>query len=636
MRSFGQPWGDKILGASWFVAFPGNVGSAYLSNTALTENTSTVRHQSGSTWLLAKTLHASLLVAEAGARRLALFGEFHVDAGCLARLLDRYNDADGVMTAAHEFAGSFHILYTDGQATHIQGSASGLRQVFYVKRADGPYAVSDSVEVLARLTGAAPRLEMAAWGLIHPGLDYGLTQETCWTGVRRLPADQRLQVCGDRVTTTTWWRPPAAALSIAEGAPALRTALEEAVSVRAATAEGLSADLSGGMDSTSLCFLLAEQGAQFQAFVEQTIDPNHDDAHWAAIAAKEIGRDLTVLGPEDVPGPYDGIWNPECGLDQSVPYGLGEPYTLIRNRTRKAAMSTVFAATGATVHLGGFGGDELFTVAPSYFSDLYATSPLKALRGIRPLARLRRWTLPAAARALSSQPTYRQWLDEELRTLHHPRPDVLRPTVNWGPQLHMPPWATTGTADAVRALIYAQADIAPQAPDRATHTALAGQRIGGHRLAPLRALMEHQGIQLSLPYMDDRVLQASLSISRAESLPGTSYKPILRTAMQKNGPKTALARSTKGEFSMSVHHGLARNRKALLAMFEDSLLAEQGLVDLACLRSRIKDNMRPQHETAALELTIGAEAWMQVVAGATAPKNETEGLLMNRRLASPC
>jgi asparagine synthase (glutamine-hydrolysing) len=604
--------------ASWFVAFSGEHAEVFPGSPGEADRISTVRDRAGNVWLVADTTHARLVVAEAGARRLALFGETGAEAEQLARVLDRHDDVPGVMDAAHRHPGSFHVVHTDGHATYVQGTASGLRQVFHARTPDGGRAASDSPELLARLCGAAPRLETIAWELMQPTLDYGLTDATCWTGVHRLPADQRLRMNGERADTVTWWRPPAAELPLAEGAPRLRAALDAAVGVRTATASGLSADLSGGMDSSSLCYLLAEQGAHFQAFVEQTVDPNHDDAQWAALAAGEIGCDLTVFQPDDIPGPYDGICDDAGVLDFSVPHSVSTPYTLIRNRSRKATMAKVFAGAGATVHMAGFGGDEIFTVAPSYFSDLYRTAPLRALREIRPLARLRRWPMRAVMRALAGGESYAEWVEEQLRGLHLPRPERQGPTVQWGPLWRVPAWATPKTAEAVRALALAGPGRAPQAPERSVHLSLAGQRIGGHRLAPLRELMQRQGVLLSLPYMDDGVLEAALAVSRAESRPGLSYKPALKAAMQTDGPKAVLSRATKGEFSMSVHHGIARNRRSLLGLFDESLLAEHGFVDPARLRSSIRNSMRPQAETAALELTVGAEVWLRTAVAALA------------------
>jgi len=600
------------VGASWFVVFSGGHTEMFPRSADQAGRISVMRDDSGSPWIIADTTHARLVVANAGARRLALFGETTAAAEDLTRALVQHDDAHGVMDVAHRYPGSFHIVYSDGRTTYVQGTASGLRQVFYSVRADEGSMASDSPEALAELCGAAPRLDMVAWEMMQPTLDYGLTQETCWSGVRRLPADRRLRMNGGKADSVVWWRPPAPELTIAEGASQLRAALDAAVGVRVATATGLSADLSGGMDSSSLCYLLAEQGADFQAFVEQTVDPNHDDAKWAALAAGEIGCDLSVLRPDDIPGPYDGICDDVGILDHSAPHGVSTPYTLIRNRARKAAMARRFAAAGSTVHIAGFGGDELFTVAPSYFSDLYRTSPLRALREVRPLARLRRWPLRAVVRAMASGQSYAQWLDEQLRDLHLPRPEKQGPMLQWGPQWGVPAWGTAKTAESIRSLVSCGTTPAtPQAPERSVHLSLAGQRIGGHRLAPLRELMQRHGVLLSLPYMDDAVLEAALALSRAESRPGLDYKPSLKAAMQTDGPKAVLSRSTKGEFSMSVHHGITRNRRSLLRLFDEPLLAEHGFIDPVRLRSSIRNSMRPQAETSALELTVGAEVWLR-------------------------
>ena len=448
---------------------------------------------------------------------------------------------------------------------------------------------------------------------MHPGFDYGLTSTTYWTGVQRLPADRRLQIAHGELNSRVWWTPPPASLSAAEGAPLVRQALESAVQVRGQSGDQISADLSGGMDSTSLCFLLTEQKVPYAAFVERTIDPNHDDARWAQLAADTLHQPLTVLQPHELPDPYDDIITDDGEINDDLPYGIGAPYTLIRNRTRKIELAKKLAAVGSTTHLAGFGGDELFTVAPSYFSDLYGQSRLRALREIRTLASLRRWRWSAILRALSNQQSYGSWFQEQLQQLQSSR-DSTVPTVGWGPQLRLPPWATGEAADIIRAEAQPTIEtVQSQAQDRATHTALAGQRIGGERLAPLRELMANSGIRLSLPFMDDHVVEAALSVSRAESLPGVEYKPLLKMAMNESRTEGALSRSTKGEFSMSVQRGLSKNRDRLLRLFEGSTLAEQGLVDLDKLRSSIRDTMRPQHETAALELTVAAEVWNRVV-----------------------
>lgn len=607
------------MSASWFIAFAEPNNNPSIGSTDA-KKTTVLRFQSGHVWIIADATFSRLTHAEVGARRLALIGETDVSAGRLAHLLHKHDDDSALFDAAAAEPGSFHVVYTDGTTSCVQGSASGVRQIFFAQLDSGAHVVSDSPSRLAELTRATPRIEMVAWSLLSPSFGYGVTNRSHWTGVERLPADERLTIDGRHLSRRRWWTPPEPVTPVEQGAIALKRELDAAISVRLQQKPILSADLSGGLDSTSLCFLLHEHGAAFWPFVEAMADPNHDDARWATEAARQMGRPLTILSPDQLPHPYDQIWSPDNGINPAVVTDADEPYSLIRNHGRKRALSKLFASSGSTTHISGFGGDELFTTVPAYLSDLFRVSPICAIRQARRVARLRRWSTPAVLAALTSQQSYRDWFTEQARSLTAPRNAASTPLLGWGPHVRLPSWATSQTVEFVRAIASDhEKDVDSQAPDRANHLSIAGLRIGGQRLGPLRRLMENVGVTLSLPYMDDRVIGAALSINRKDTLPGDTVKPALVAAMRTVRTGNSLTRSTKGEFSASVCHGLAKNRRNLLGLFENSLLAEHGLVDLAALRSSISDSMRFDHETTALEQTIAAEVWLRTTSQKTAP-----------------
>ncbi|WP_240509313.1 asparagine synthase-related protein [Streptomyces agglomeratus] len=84
-----------------------------------------------------------------------------------------------------------------------------------------------------------------------------------WRGVHAVAPGRALLLERDGShRTKVWWHAASPQLSLAEGAPVLREALREAVSLRVRPGQVLGADLSGGIDSTSLCFLAAEAGAR--------------------------------------------------------------------------------------------------------------------------------------------------------------------------------------------------------------------------------------------------------------------------------------------------------------------------------------------------------------------------------------
>ncbi|WP_143861328.1 asparagine synthase-related protein [Nocardia amikacinitolerans] len=57
-----------------------------------------------------------------------------------------------------------------------------------------------------------------------------------------------------------WWNCPPPEQPSAGCAARLRETLRASVAVRLGPDQAVSADMSGGLDSTSLCFLAAEQG----------------------------------------------------------------------------------------------------------------------------------------------------------------------------------------------------------------------------------------------------------------------------------------------------------------------------------------------------------------------------------------
>jgi asparagine synthase (glutamine-hydrolysing) len=215
---------------------------------------------------------------------------------------------------------------------------------------------------------------------------------------------------------------------------------------------------------------------------------------------------------------------------------------------------------------------------------------------------------------------YDAWLQQAVADLSRPYPKSGTPNFGWGARARLPIWATSSAEESVRAVVSRRESRAGAlSASRVTHLTVSGIRTGGQRLGPLRRLMERHGVTLTLPYMDDSVIEAALSVDRTHQRPGVVYKPLLREAMRGVSTGRVLDRSTKGEFSKEVYDGIARNRDVLLRLFDSSRLADRGLVDVDVLRGVLLDDMRFDHQTTALEQTIAVETWLRgVEAGLTA------------------
>ncbi|MGP5724077.1 asparagine synthase-related protein, partial [Corynebacterium casei] len=554
-----------------------------------------------------------------GSQKIGLVGRFneeeavdHLQKCLVPRLSPRE-----ILDKARKTPGSFHLFYSDGDRFFVQAPASGSRQTFFAKEND-LVLISNRPSNINQVKGNHSIDESyLALGLVHPLVDYGLTRRTHWKNVNRLFAQERIVwTKEDGLSIETYWHPPERSRKISEAAPLLRKEMQKSLATLNKAEGSLSSDFSGGMDSTSLCCHLSEMNIPYRAYVEEVDDPDHKDAEWAKKVASNIGADLHILEAHRFPLPYreiiaeDGELSPLCNY-----LSTDAPCTIVRNLGRAVGISDLIKIQGSTTHIGGFGADELFTTAPSGITDAYPNHPWKALSSAKNLAQLRRWKYKDTVRDMLRQTSYTEWLSSNLVDLRESEGEFQNPIpLKWGPNLTTPPWVTDKARDAVREVLSMPGtSIEPQAPDRATHTALIGQRLGGMRLEPLQDIYAAQGIDLVFPYMDDNIMEIALSVRLIDVLPGQGFKPLLRKSMETVENGGLISRNTKGEFSSWVSEGLSSERERIAKFFSNSFLAKLGYIDDLKIQSAILDQMRPSRHTTMIEITLGLEIWLRQV-----------------------
>ncbi|MFD0382134.1 asparagine synthase-related protein [Streptomyces stramineus] len=273
------------------------------------------------------------------------------------------------------------------------------------------------------------------------------------------PEDSLLIEPDGRARAQRWWTPPEPALSLAEGAYGVRGALAAAVETCTADGGTVSSDLSGGMDSTSLCFLAARGTARLVTLRWQGLDPGNDDAIWAGRATAELPGIEHVV-PEFSRSPlwFSGLTDLRMTTE--------EPGAWVRDGARFRALAELMKSRGSRLHMFGGGGDELFTAFAPHLHDYVRSDPLAAFarihaaaglpavaavagaarpRGpphVRPVAgRLGRSPHPATAGALTARPP---WPGAPSCACRRGRPPTrstpsracsARPPARWSPSL---------------------------------------------------------------------------------------------------------------------------------------------------------------------------------------------------------
>ncbi|MEV2256899.1 asparagine synthase-related protein [Streptomyces sp. NPDC050147] len=615
-----------MSGDVWFTVLPDGESGVAAARLLRPWATKALTHHSGRPWLLGGWPDGRVTVGAAGARRVAVVGRCPVTVDELSMRAGRLRDIADVERIAHGLTGSFHLLASVDGSVRARGSVSGVRRLFHA-RVGGVTVAADRSDRLAAAIGAAPDERLLAAHLLSSPLSYPLDDLCVWQGVQALPSCDSLLIDAEgRARTQPWWTPPEPRLPWREGVPAVRAAMTAAVDACTAGGGTVSADLTGGLDSTSLCFLAAREqeparpaGAKLVTMRWQSIDPENDDATWAARATAAL-PDIEHITPAHDQSPrwYSGL---TALTGDAVP--TDEPGPWVRDGARMAEQCRLMTGRGSRLHLMGVGGDELFSTFPPHLHDYVRRDPLAAYSRIRTQRASQHWPLGQLLRQLADRRTFGQWLTawaDGLTAPQKPSPALARlaPSMAWGADLRMPPWATRDAAEAVRSLLReAAATAEPLAAERGQHTALACVRTGGRGLRQLDQVTSRQGLEQAAPYLDDRVIEAALAIRVAErSTPGR-YKPVLAEAVRGIVPDDVLRRNTKGEYSTDFHAALHHSRAGLVELFDGSWLGRAGLIDDAAIRAALLAVHPSPEGLRSLSSSLGAEIWIPSVTAIT-------------------
>jgi asparagine synthase (glutamine-hydrolysing) len=597
---------------SWFAVLADCDSARPIASALRDHATHEITHPSGRPWLLGSWADDAVTTAQAGHTKIALIGQHAVTADHLAEAAGRIGSVAGLDRLAASLVGSSHLVASVAGQVRVQGTVTGIRRVFYAE-IGGTTVAADRADLLAGLLGAGLDERRLALHLLEPHILYPLAGEPVWRGIAVLPTDHYLVYGGGRrQSSVRWWTPPEPVVPMAEGAPALREALSDAVAARVRGRDLVSCDL-GGVDSTSVCCLAARGEAKVLAYTAASPDPLADDEEWAARTVAALGNvEHHVIPAEEMPLVYHGLG----ALDDQ----LDEPFNAAVDRDRWLIIARRAATRGSRLHLTGFGGDELLYGSVAHLHGLLRTSPRIALRHLRGFAAKYRWPRRQLLRQLSDSTPYREWLARVADAVTAPPPPPEEPLLDWGFQPRLPPWVTPAAAQAVQELIRAEVPTAePLAPARGQQRELEGMRHVSRTVRQFAQMAERIGVTLAAPYYDDRVIEAGLAVRPQERITPWRYKPLIVEAMRGIVPDESLTRQTKANGTGAEDPGLRRHRADLLALWEDSRLGRLGLIDANALRELCTGPLPPQLQLGVLYQTVACEVWLRSLDRATVP-----------------
>ncbi|MEJ8652614.1 lasso peptide isopeptide bond-forming cyclase [Streptomyces sp. MS1.AVA.3] len=601
-------------GDAHFTVFTDREGAAAVARSVARPGTRILQHASGRPWLVGQWHDQEIVTAHAGHTALAVIGCCSIDAVELESQAGRLRDLAELDALARSLPGSFHLVAALDGRLRVQGTASGLRLVFHAL-VDGIQVAATRADVLAAALGTDPDEEQLAIRLLWP-VPHPLAEAPMWRGITAVSPQDALIVSPDGRTVrhSRWWTPPEPVRTLADGAPLVREALAAAVDARTRQGGVVSCDLSGGLDSTSICFLADRSPARVVASTWPGRDPADTDLYWAEQAARSLpALDHVVWDADTSPLVYTGL----LGIDDL----LDEPTIGVMDRSRVLHHLPGLAERGSRLHLTGIGGDHVAWCSEAYYHRLLRTRPLFALRQLRGFRALWQWSLGGTVRALADSRPYGKWLADSSCRLRYPLPATVSTSLGWGMPPRLFDWVTPDAERmAQRALREAAMTAVPLHPDRGLHTDLEQILSCTRIIRQWDRMAARAGVPMASPFLDDRVIEACLAIRPSERVTPWQYKPLLTAAMSGIVPDACLRRTNKAAASMDASNGLREHRADLLALWTDSRLEQLGLVDGAALRRLAQRPATPELRDAILYSTIAAEVWLRGLHRTTEPK----------------
>lgn len=541
-----------------------------------------------------------------GRRRVFVLGWCGISASELALLADTVLPAD----VAWRWPGTYTVVEETAAAVVVHTDPAAARPV-YVTRWDGGWAWCTSARLLASLIGAGIDKERLACSVFAPTVPTLAAGRTFFNQVQQLPPGARIELpsSGADVRSTTTWRPDPEADRLPH--IRLREALATATALRA-DAPGLSTDLSGGLDSTSITALAASTAPGRRRLNAVTIHPDGtldgaDLRHARLAATRHADRIIHHLLPlTDRHLPYSKV--------TEIP-ATDEPAPSTLTHARLSWQLTWMRdELGTRTHLTGDGGDSLLFLSPLHLADLLRHGRLRrAASEALGWARLRHTPVgPLLRAAVLGARISRERALADLPGAIGGADRNDHGKVAWFPLVPFPSWGEP----ASRQLLAQAAVRAAAEPDTLTGLDFAVRsEVDEIREVARTAAVDAQlaaayGVDLHNPFLDSSVVNTVLTTPLAQRPALHAYKPHLARAMKDLLPPETAARTTKGSFDADHYTGLRTNLPALSAL-ADGHLAALGLVHAGRLRLHLAQAAAGlPMPLATLEQALAAEAWL--------------------------
>lgn len=445
----------------------------------------------------------------------------------------------------------------------------GVKPLVYAE-VDGCLAFASTVRALHQ-AGLAETIDDQA---VTEYLEFGYVTDdrTIYKEASKLPAASILEWSNGRFQIRSYWSPPTAAnkkLSFDDAVAETERIFLRAVELRLIADVPVGALLSGGVDSTLVCWAISKLGGDIQTFTISTPGDPGDEAGAARAIAKKLGvrHHVIEISPDDSPDVDDLV------------SAYGEPFAC----ASALGMLRVSQAVKpfATVLLTGDGGDDVFlgypehrnlwlaerfarkipaAAAKSWFALRPAEPPAGLLRRMVHFADYATGGLAAVANAHDGLPVYDRYgiRGDRLATASVEQRAI--------------PWSHKSARNLLQEFLEY---------DRRT-------RFVGEYMTKVDGGAMHYALEARSPFLDQELWNFAASLPFNIRLRHGVLKAVLRECVRRHVGES-VAKAAKRGFTVPVQRWLAGKwRPAFEDSLDGSLLEQQGYIRAEAVRSALQ------------------------------------------------
>lgn len=469
----------------------------------------------------------------------------------------------------------------------------GVKPLYYVVR-EGCLAFASTVRAL-RAAGYVDEMDEQA---VAEYLEFGFVTDarSIYRGAVKVRAASLVEWSDGTLRTREYWSPPEvnrnSRLTFDEAVEETERIFLEAVEIRLRSDVPVGALLSGGVDSSLVCWAVAKLGAEVAAYTVGMPGDRLDESDDARATAAKLKVSHRVL-------PFSAAESPDVSELVSA---YGEPFACASALGMLGVSRAVRAS--AKVLLTGDGGDDVFLGYPEHRHFLMAQKLARALpecagglwQGCRdllprvgPLGRAATFIdfatggLGGVATVHDGLPLYRRtgMLGQRLRDVN-----IEQRSIAWSIQS-----ARNLLTEFLRY-------------DR-------GMRFVGEYLTKVDGATMHESLEARSPFLDHKLWEFASSLPFDLRLRGGRLKPILRElARRRIGEK--VARGRKRGFYIPVQRWLVgRWRDPVMESFRYSLLEKEGWINSRAAVSQLEEASRRGLAPNQLWYLFVLESWLR-------------------------